>query len=330
MPLSINDTLQNNSPKPLDNKYGIFSTGVFRPYASIAEANATISASYRSIGLTVIINTGGGNIEHWYQGGLSDGSLVPKGTTPTVTTPLTLSSGIVGIQQANGSQAGYLGSSDWSAFNSKLGGVSSLGSGTSIYASTSSGTANLRSLVGAGGLVITNDSNTITLTPSPAGGVNIGSGAGIFSSVSGLNLQLRSIIGTGGIGVTQNTSDITLTLVGQSIPTPVTTPNATPTTLSTISISSGTAGLLMVTLVAVVSGNSAICSMAQRYVKYYKTTGGSLTILETGDIISESLSTLTTATWSLVGASNNIAIQITGEGTNNIKWSATIQNYTNS
>lgn len=330
MSLLVNDALQNNSPKPLDGKYGIFSAGAFRPYASISEANATIPAAYRSIGLTVVVSTISGNIEHWYQGGIADGNLVPKGTTPSVTSPITFAAGNIGIQQGNGSQAGYIGSSDWTLFNGKLSGVASIGTGTAIYGSTSSGTANIKSIAVGTGLSMADSGTTITLTPATISAINIGAGASIFTSNSGFNLQLRSIVGAGGIIATQNTSDITLSLSGQTVPTPVTTSNATPSALTSIAITNGVAGMVIVTLVALVSGNSAICSMAQRYAKYYKTTGGTLTILETGDIISESLSTLTTATWSLVPSSNNISVQITGEGSNNIKWSATIQNYINS
>lgn len=330
MSLTVNDALQNNSPKPLDNKYGIFSAGAFRPYASIAEANATIPAAYRSVGLTVVVTTVSGNAEYWYQGGIADGNLVAKGNTPSVSAPITFTGGNIGIQQSNGSQAGYLSSSDWTLFSGKLSGVASVGTGTPIYASTTSGTASIKSLAVGTGLSIADNGTTITLTPATISAVNIGAGAAIFTTNSGFNLQLRSVIGAGGITATQNANDITLSLSGQTIPTPVTTSNATPSALTSIALANGSAGMVIVTLVAVVSGNPATCGMAQRYAKYYKTTGGTLTIIETGDIIAESLSTLTTATWSLVSSSNNISVQITGEGTTNIKWSATIQTYTNS
>lgn len=329
MPLLVNDTLQNNSPKPLDNKYGVFSSGSFRPYNNVAEVNATIPAAYRSIGLTVLVNTGSGNFEFWYQTGIADGNLVEKSTASTVLSPIVLSGGSIAIQQSNGSQSGYLSGADWSTFNGKLTGAASVGTGTAIYASTTSGTVNIKSVLGAGGLVITDSGTTLTLTAPTFSATNIGTGASIFTTNSGTNLQLRTLIGTGGITVTQNASDITLSLNGTVVPTPVSTTNATPTSLATIPITSGSGGMAIVTVIALVSGNPSICSMAQRYAKFYKTTGGALTILEAGDIISETLNTLTTASWSLIASSNNIAVQITGEGTNNIKWSATIQTYTN-
>lgn len=89
MPITINDSLQNNSPKPLNNKYGVFASGVFRPYNSIAEANSLIPVAYRHIGLTVLINVGGTPTEYWYRSGTSDGSLVEKVLTSTTTTTTT-------------------------------------------------------------------------------------------------------------------------------------------------------------------------------------------------------------------------------------------------
>ncbi|MGD0762464.1 MAG: immunoglobulin-like domain-containing protein [Roseiarcus sp.] len=47
--------------------------------------------------------------------------------------PLTYSSGVVGINQANGSQPGYLSSSDWNTFNGKLASTSLSGSGVVSY-----------------------------------------------------------------------------------------------------------------------------------------------------------------------------------------------------
>lgn len=87
MAITINDGLQNNSPKPLEAKTGIFASGVFRAYTSVAEANATISSSFRTVGLTVLVNLGGGagNQEFWYKNGILDANLIPKSLSPNVT-----------------------------------------------------------------------------------------------------------------------------------------------------------------------------------------------------------------------------------------------------
>lgn len=74
----VNDSLQSNSLKSLDNKY--LKNGT-TPYASIAEANATIVSQYRSQGLTVLI----GAQEYWYLGGVLDTNLILKSTTNSIT-----------------------------------------------------------------------------------------------------------------------------------------------------------------------------------------------------------------------------------------------------
>lgn len=69
--ITINDAIQNNSPKSLDAKYlfnGITS------YSSLSQVNTKILSVYRSIGLTVNIN----NVEYWYASGITDNNLVPK------------------------------------------------------------------------------------------------------------------------------------------------------------------------------------------------------------------------------------------------------------
>lgn len=80
MAIFVNDAIQNNAPKSLDNKY--LKNGI-TPYASVAEANATIISQYRSQGLTVLI-TGTPNQEYWYLGGTTDGNLILKSTVTTI------------------------------------------------------------------------------------------------------------------------------------------------------------------------------------------------------------------------------------------------------
>lgn len=327
MSLLVNDALQNNSPKPLDNKYGVFTGGSFRPYNNIAEANAIIPAAYRSIGLTALINTGSANVEYWYQSSIADGGLVVKSPTSSVLTPLFLSSGSVAIQQSSSSQNGYLSSGDWSLFNGKLSGVTSVGTGTSIYANTSSGTANIKSVAGAGGLVVTDSGTTLTLTPAAVSAVNVGTGAQIFTSLSGFNLQLRSILAGTGLTVTQNASDITIGIANSFAPGAVTTTTATPTTLTSITIEDSSAGLLEVTVVGIIVGSATNCTIAKRYVEYCK-QGGVLTLLGgPGDLIAEiDNGSFVTTSWtiSVNGTTNNFDIVVTGQASTNIKWATKV------
>lgn len=67
----VNDSIQSNSPKSLDNKY--LKYGI-TPYASIADVNSTVISVYRYVGLTVLIGTQ----EYWYIGGTLDTNLVVK------------------------------------------------------------------------------------------------------------------------------------------------------------------------------------------------------------------------------------------------------------
>lgn len=79
MPVTLNDSIQSNSPKPLDNKYAKFVSGATVSYASVAEANSLINEAYRSVGLTVLVDDGTGvNVEYWYKDATSNSSLVLK------------------------------------------------------------------------------------------------------------------------------------------------------------------------------------------------------------------------------------------------------------
>lgn len=326
MALQINDGFQNSSPKPLDNKLGVFASGVFRSYTNVAEANATILPAYRSVGLTVLINTGSANVEYWYQAGTTDGNLVIKAPTSSVTSPITFD-GAIGIQQSSGSQGGYLSNADWTTFNSKLSAAASVGGGTTIYANTTSGTANIKSLAGGGGLTITDSGTLLTLTPPTYSGANIGTGASIFTSNSGTNLQFRSIIVGPGLTATQNTSDITLTLANTFAPSPVSTSNATPIAIASVTIEDSSAGLLEVTVAAVVAGSATNCTIAKRYVQYCK-QGGTLTLLGgPGDLIPEiDNGTFTTTSWtvSVNGSTNNFDIVVTGQASTTIRWTTKV------
>lgn len=115
MSVVVNDSIQSNSPKSLDNKYLKLGTLL---YTDVTDVNSTILSAYRSRGLTVNI----GGAEYWYRDDIGDVNLVPKGIVSTIS-PLTLSVGVLSIAQATNSTAGYLTSSDWTTFNNKLSSV---------------------------------------------------------------------------------------------------------------------------------------------------------------------------------------------------------------
>lgn len=79
MAIQNNDNIQNNSPKATDNRAGRFTSGVWRAYNSLSEANTTINPFYRHRGLTVAVNIGGFDVEYIYKDGITDNHLVPKG-----------------------------------------------------------------------------------------------------------------------------------------------------------------------------------------------------------------------------------------------------------
>jgi len=327
MPITINDSLQNSSPKALDVKYGVFASGTFRAYNSTTEANSSINAAYRSVGLTVLVNVGGTNTEYWYQAGTGDGNLVPKGASVSVSTPLTFSGGTIGIQTASGSQAGALSAADWTTFNGRLATVSSLGGTVQLFGTVSGGNIPLKGLTQGGDVTISDSGTAITISTPVIGMTNLGSGAGLFTSRTGANLQLKSLVAGSGISLTQNAGDVTITATGSLAPTTITTTNATPTVATTLSVVDNSAGIAIVTMVALVVGSSSISSMSQRYIKYYKS--GGTTIADTvGDLIPETLNTLTTASWNIqVNGSNDLDVIVTGETSRNIKWSINVQRY---
>lgn len=113
----INDSLQVNAPKSMDNKYLKLGTNI---YSTIDDVNSTILSAYRSRGLTV--NVGGA--EYWYRDGIADVNLVAKGII-SVIAPLSLdpTAGVLSMSVASSSSAGYISSADWTVFNSKLSSV---------------------------------------------------------------------------------------------------------------------------------------------------------------------------------------------------------------
>jgi hypothetical protein len=78
MAQQINDNFSIKAPKLLDDRSHKIAGGVAVPYTSINEALSTVSSSYRSIGLIMLINDGTGIKEYWYKNGIGDSQLELK------------------------------------------------------------------------------------------------------------------------------------------------------------------------------------------------------------------------------------------------------------
>ena len=77
MAIILNDNIQVNVGKPLENKYLNPINNI--PYTGITHVNTTIIESLRHIGLTVNI----ANKEYWYATGTTDSDLILKSSTPS-------------------------------------------------------------------------------------------------------------------------------------------------------------------------------------------------------------------------------------------------------
>jgi hypothetical protein len=68
--IRLSDNLEINKPAPVDDRLGVFS--------STASALAYIAEDRRYIGLTLIVDTGSGATEYWFENGVENGDLVAK------------------------------------------------------------------------------------------------------------------------------------------------------------------------------------------------------------------------------------------------------------
>lgn len=78
MPITINDNLQTNAPRHIDNKYMTLSGANSIPYANSAAAIAAVNGAYRYQYLTVLCLMNGDPVEYWWRGGTGDGNLETK------------------------------------------------------------------------------------------------------------------------------------------------------------------------------------------------------------------------------------------------------------
>lgn len=70
--IKITDNFQVNKPAPIDDRLG--------PFISTAVALSSIELDRRYIGLTVIVDTGTGATEYWFEDGIQNNNLVAKST----------------------------------------------------------------------------------------------------------------------------------------------------------------------------------------------------------------------------------------------------------
>jgi len=73
MAITLNDNLQIQANKNIDNRYG--------PYDSLTTTLSTLSAFQRSMGLTVGVIEAGSVKEYWFKSGVANGDLVEKTTS---------------------------------------------------------------------------------------------------------------------------------------------------------------------------------------------------------------------------------------------------------
>ena len=70
--IQLTDNLEINKPAPVDDRLGVFE--------STAEALAYIAEDRRYVGLTLIVDSGSGATEYWFENGVQDGDLTAKST----------------------------------------------------------------------------------------------------------------------------------------------------------------------------------------------------------------------------------------------------------
>lgn len=180
MSITVNDSLQSNSPKSLDNKYLKLGSVT---YTGVDDVNNILLPVYRSRGLTVNI----GGVEYWYRDGLTDSNLVPKGIVSAIS-PLVIDTGVISITPASSSVSGYLTLTDWVTFNAKL---SSVATAMSVTATGVTGNpitlVNDQSVPGSLELYGTNSSGIKGWYPIPVVSGGSGSVANFsFTNANGL------------------------------------------------------------------------------------------------------------------------------------------------
>ena len=171
MAIQLSDNIFVGQQKPVEAKY----FDGLQPWANTAAANTGILTPVRYRGLTVNIN----GVEYWYKDGIANGDLVIKtaggsGTVQSIATssPLTggtiTVNGTIGIQQASGSQDGYLSLGDWTIFNGKQNAITTGTTAQYFRGDLSLATFPTIPTVTPSALTKTDDTNiTLSLTGTP-------------------------------------------------------------------------------------------------------------------------------------------------------------------
>lgn len=152
-------------------------------------------------GLMVYDNTT--NVPNYYNGavwvGLGTGTVTSIATTGPITGGTITTSGTIGITQSSASSDGYLSSTDWSIFNSKIGGTGSVGQ-VAYWNGTSTQT-------GSNNLFWDSANNRLGIgTATPTAPLDFGSGTGSAGDISKIALY-ASPYGNYGFGVSPNQLD---------------------------------------------------------------------------------------------------------------------------
>lgn len=93
MATAQNDNFDIRAPKQIDDRWGMFEAGVWRPFNDVAEAHAKITQ--RNVGLTCLVKKSGLNVEYWFKDNIT--ALVEKngGSAYTFSNGLRESGGVV-------------------------------------------------------------------------------------------------------------------------------------------------------------------------------------------------------------------------------------------
>ena len=94
--------------------------------------------------------------------------------------------------------------------------ASTLGGGAEVFSQLSANDFEFRSILPLGGIVITQQADTLTIDGSAAGntytGSNVGGGAGVFSQILANDIEHKSLVGVSGVDVTELATTITVGL----------------------------------------------------------------------------------------------------------------------
>ncbi len=230
MAITVNDAIQNNSPKSLDNKYLNF--GRFL-YTGTSEVNTTIHSAYRHLGLTVLVDVGGVPTEFWYKEGTTDSDLIPKVYDITTAANLgTISDGeeIYSTKVGNelkfkrikaGANIVLTSFSDYiqidgaSPASGESNTGSNLGSGAAVFSSKVGVDLRFRTLVSGSGILITENSDTVSIAATTSGEINtvsnLGTGTGLYSTKVGVDLRFKSLVAGTGISLSSDSNEVTIT-----------------------------------------------------------------------------------------------------------------------